>query len=57
MLQRSEIPAHNLTVDRTTNHNSWVLRVEIESSDLDRGLQSVVQGNNVGILEVKDQDI
>ena len=57
VVERFQVPAQQLSVDGTTNDNVRVLRVKFDASDLDRGLQNVVQGDNLDVGEVQDEDV
>lgn len=48
----TQIPNNNLTVDCTTNHYSWILRVEFNCCDFNRCLQDIVQSDNMRVFKV-----
>jgi hypothetical protein len=53
----SEIPDNNLTIDTTTDDDVLFVRVELDASDFDRGLQNVIIVDDVRISEVYNQDV
>lgn len=57
MFDRAQIPNNNLTIDCTTDNDSWILWMELDSCDLDWSLQNVVKSDNVWVLKVKYQHI
>lgn len=57
VFNRTKIPSHNLTIDRTSHDDSRILWVELESSDLDRRLKNVVESNDMWVFEIENQDV
>jgi hypothetical protein len=57
MFQRSQVPSNHLTVDRTTDHYSWVLRMELNRGHFDWRLKNVIERNDVGVFKVENQNV
>jgi hypothetical protein len=57
VLWSSEIPDNNLTIYTATDDNVLFVRVELDASDFDGGLQNVIIVDDMRISEVYNQDV
>lgn len=57
VLRASEVPDNDLTIDASTNNNVLFVRVELDTGDLDGGLQNIVIVDNVRVSEVDNEHV